>query len=161
MRSTGTHIPFTVLAATLCPSLPMAELGMGHYSTPIFNALARLGRRVLSYETNETWLKVFQPLAHPNHQMLLVKDGWENERLEQKWGFVLVDMEPPEARAPVIRRLSDWAQVLVLHDTQDPIYGYAPIWPLFKYRADYTFWPTTTAVVSNAIDVRKFFPGPE
>jgi hypothetical protein len=153
MKSTGTHIPFTVWAASLFPHLPIAELGMGQYSTPLLNAFARAGRRVFSYETHQDWLKVFLPLLHPNHQMLLVLNGWENVSLDKDWGMVLVDQEPAEARVPVIRRLAHQAKVLVIHDTQDQGYAYANIWPLFKYRADYTFWPTTTAVVSNSYDV--------
>lgn len=134
---------------------PIAELGAGWFSTPLLHWMcAKTERRLVSYETSPNFAEKAEAFREPWHEIRWVP-SWDYADLEQPWGLAFVDHKPGIRRKEDIRRLADWAQAIVAHDTcgrTDKDYRYSEIWHLFKWRADYQVRPKTT-VVSNFVDV--------
>jgi len=129
------------------------ELGMGWYSTPILNWLCGVaGRQLFSYDDVSEWTAPVRRHRKDYHRVAMI-ENWETVPIEVPWGLALVDHSPAERRGIEIRRLANWAEYIVIHDTQVDksygLYGYDAIWPLFKYRYDYTRLLPQTTVVSN------------
>jgi predicted SPOUT superfamily RNA methylase MTH1 len=103
-----------------------------------------------------------------NHEFIYVpvyEDDWEkNPKPElwdnvgnQTWGVVFVDHRPGERRTVDIKRFSNKSDIIVVHDTEYIGYGYESVFSDFKYRFDYKRYNTYTTLVSNSVDVSKFF----
>lgn len=129
------------------------ELGMGWYSTSLLKWLCGVaGRELFSYDDVTEWTLPGRHRQPAYHHVICVSD-WEAAPIEVPWGLAFVDHAPPERRAVEVQRLAPWAEYIVIHDTQlDKAsfqYGYDAIWPLFKYRYDYTRLSPQTTIVSN------------
>lgn len=165
----GTHmIPLTV--AVLNTSGPVLELGCGDYSTPLLHALcANESRTLISADTDKKWLSLFKDLESKWHRFVYVpvyQDDWEKNPNPQKWSdigndthwsVVLIDHRPGERRIVDIIRLRDHVDVFVVHDTQQPTYGYDAVFKTFKYKYTYMRYATTTTLLSDTIDVAAIF----
>ena len=84
------------------------------------------------------------------HKVFLVKD-WDKIDIEKPWDVAFIDHEA-ERRRIEIRRLANYAKYIIVHDTQpqsEHEYQYKDIYPLFKYRRDFTFSRAWTSVLSN------------
>jgi len=156
----ASHIPVLVRAFTLSKG-DVLELGTGYFSTLVLRWLSELsGRKVYSYESRDHWFNRATKNygGRPNHEIILTKN-YDDAKIERPWGMAFVDHGPNDRRIIEIERLKDWADFIVIHDTNedaDKSYHYSKIWPLFKYRVDVNhFWPPTS-VVSNKVDVTKF-----
>jgi len=149
MDTKSTHLP--ILASSVArTSGPVLELGCGDYSTPLLHHLCN-GRPLVSLEHDPVWLSRYKDLETPWHKIQLVLD-WAAAKVidETKWGVAFVDHAPAQQRVHEIRRLKNQAELIVIHDTEDPggTYNYASVLPEFKYRYDCKRWPTWTSVVS-------------
>ena len=74
-----------------------------------------------------------------------------------QWSVILIDHRDEE-RADTAIALKDTAQFIVLHDANpehEKYYGYDRVYPHFKYRHDWTFSKSFTAVVSNLDDLSR------
>lgn len=147
MDPTSTHFP--ILAACVArTSGPVIELGCGDYSTPMLHLLCK-NRLLVSVESDASWLARYEDLKSPNHELSLVRDWSSASRIEERtWDVALVDHAPGERRVPEIRRLMHRAKFIVVHDTEDPGYGYETVLPEFRYRYDYKRLRPWTTVVS-------------
>lgn len=135
------------------------EMGMGHFSTPVLKWLCEMsGRTLYSYESKIDWYeKVAQEEAKPFHRVIFCSD-WASADIERHWGLAFIDHSPMRKRYVDIKRLASHADILVIHDTQpesDQVYNYSTVFPLFKYRLDFTKFTPWTSAVSNSIDVSK------
>jgi hypothetical protein len=77
---------------------------------------------------------------------------WLQAPIEQPWDVVLVDHSPDFQRVFEIRRLAQLAKYLVIHDANgrdEKHYHYSEIFPLFRYRYDFTALEPHTVVLSN------------
>lgn len=153
----SSHIPVLIRALEITDG-PVLELGIGYGSTPLLHALCfEKNRPLVSYEHRGEWVKTFQKYIDAGHEIIAVTD-WDDIDLGRlKWSVALVDHAPAERRVEEIRRLCDLnVEFIIVHDTQ-PIaedeYRYSQIYPLFKYRWDYTKLGCHVAVLSN---VREF-----
>ena len=157
----GSHLaPLTT--AVLNTEGPILELGAGDTSTPLLHALCMPGRRrLVTVDTNRGWLGRYADLQTDWHRLVHASA----ERLEdvmataERWGVVLVDHQPLERRAADILHLRSRAQVLVVHDVEDPAYEYKRALSQFRYTYTYNRFIPWTAVVSDDVDVRAWFPG--
>jgi hypothetical protein len=150
----ATHAP--ILAQALMQTDgPVFEFGAGWGSTPLLHALCRW-RKLTTYETNVEWLQKFLPLKNTYHELLPMHD-WQkfmDENPNLRMSLALVDCQPGEMRAPLIRWLRDKCTYVVVHDTETDYatgadYKYEPEFKLYKYRADYRFMRPYTTVVSD------------
>lgn len=159
----GTHItPLTT--AVLATYGPVFEMGSGDFSTPLLHSICkRMNREMLTADTDKDWLLNFKDLASPEHKFIYVpvyelKDPslWGKVG-NQKWSVVFIDHRPGERRALDILRFKELAEIIVVHDTENPGYQYENSFKEFKYRYDYLRYSVRTTLVSNFIDVSKLF----
>lgn len=139
---------------------PVLELGMGISSTPLLHMLCfDRDRLLVSYEHDQQYANMFRKYRSEAHKFKLVKNWDEVDTKEHKWSVVLVDHKPDERRVVEIQRFA-WVDYLVVHDSEpnnNHIFGYDKIFPLFKYRYDYTKARTHTTVLSNTKDLKEFY----
>ncbi|MGE0206433.1 MAG: hypothetical protein AB7R69_01140 [Candidatus Babeliales bacterium] len=165
----GTHMAplMTVVANTKGPIL---ELGSGDYSTPLLHAVCSVTKRfLLTTDTDKRWLSLFIDLARDWHHFSYIpvfEDDWaKNPKPElwdavgtdRYWSVVFVDHRPGDRRRVDIERLRHNADIFVVHDTEEPAYGYEPVLATFKYRYTYLRYAIQTTIVSDTIDIRTFF----
>ncbi len=154
----GSHIPILIKCLELSEG-PVLELGMGASSTILLHSLCFAQDRLLvSYENDGRFIEQFKNFQTPTHQIHFVED-WAKIDIDKPWAVALVDHKPALQRKEEIKRLTDTLFVVV-HDTQeraDEHYGYEEIYPLFKYRYDYTKFENQTTVLSNKDELKNIF----
>lgn len=153
-----THLPLLVRAFEQSEG-DVLELGTGYFSTLVLRWLAEMsGRMLYSYESRTFWYKRAIEKAKPFHIVKYV-ENFDEADIEKPWGLVFIDHGPNNRRVTEIKRLADWAQYMVIHDTDpetDNQYHYSQIWDLFKYRYDFTKYKPSTSVVSNFNSLVRF-----
>lgn len=155
----ATHIPMLVRTFELSKG-DVLELGTGYFSTTLLRWLCQMaGRTLYSYESSNFWYQRAIKRPVPFHKVIKVSYDWSEAKIERPWGMAFIDHFPDERRWVEIKRLANWAEYLVIHDSnlsEIKHYGYEKIWDLFKYRYDYTKLNPNTAVVSNFHDLKEF-----
>lgn len=167
--SVGTHMA-ALTAAVINTDGPVLEMGSGDYSTPLLHALCAKNKRfLLTTDTDKKWLNYFRDLENDWHSFEYVpvyEDDWmvnpkpalwDNVAKDMHWSVVLIDHRPGERRIEDIKRLRKNADIFVVHDTEEPSYGYGPILSTFKYVYIDVRYTTQTTVVSDTIDITQFF----
>lgn len=158
--ATHTAPLLTIVANTKGPIL---EMGCGDFSTPVLHAICSSSKRFLcSAEGNKSWLNFFTDLEKEWHHFYYVSsfNGWDKIGNGIRWSVVFIDHAPAKRRVMDIKRLRKNTDIFVVHDTQDSVeisYGYKPVLSSFKYKYVYKRYKVTTTVVSDVIDVKKFF----
>ena len=165
----GTHM-IPLITVVVNTSGPILELGCGDFSTPLLHALcSKTKRYILSTETSYSWLKLFMDLQTDWHEFLHVSvyeddwqlnprpELWDNIGNQKHWSVVLVDHRPGERRVIDIMRLRKNTDIFVVHDTEQLSYGYESVLKSFKYRYIYDRYQTQTTIVSDVIDITKFY----
>lgn len=143
---------------------PVAELGMGKGSSRQLHALCeKLNRILVSFESNMEWAAKYTDLSSLRHTIEGAYAGWSEaifsmeqlvhlrnipfDRPVERFGAILVDHAPGEHRPTACLQLARLADVLVVHDTENPDYGWAKVLDAFPYRRDFKgLRPYTTAV---------------
>lgn len=161
----GTHI-HPLITAVMNTTGDVLEMGCGDFSTPLLHSICKIqNRKVVSTDTDKQWLSLFMDLHSMNHTFQYVPvyetnipDHHQWDRVgNQKWGVVFIDHRPGERRAIDIVRFKNDADIIVVHDTENPGYGYESAFKYFKYRYDYKRYNVWTTLVSNKINVEKLF----
>ena len=165
----GTH-PTPLLTAALSTTGDVLELGCGDFSTPMLDTVISKmpGRRLFTAEGDMKWLQQFKNLESPWHIMKNVPAFQMSASpkkplpkwMKREWGLVFVDQAPGERRRRDIKRLRKLARVFVVHDTSqfvEHIYKLEDTLSSFKYRYTYPRYLRTTTIVSDHVDVRKWF----
>lgn len=157
----ATHIPMLLRALEISDG-PVLELGMGNMSTPLMHIMCEATNRYLtSYDSDGRFIDMFSRFRSPTHEIELVE--WEGLLLPDNWSVVLVDQKPAAARKESVKQLLN-SDYLILHDSQEraeEYYNYEEVYPLFKYRYDYTKFANQTTVLSNKHDVQNLFHYPQ
>ena len=169
----GTHIPLLAAVVSMAPPGPILELGAGHFSTPLLNALGRAqGRKVVTMDADIEWINHFADfdLANDDHIFIHVTDmwrGWEAE-MEQlytemetqngrAWAVALVDQTPPQTRVDTIKYLRGKAEFIVVHDSCNSFFaGVDETLSYFEYQQTYGLMTPPTTVVSDTRPIPKF-----
>lgn len=157
--SIATHIPLLVRTFVASEG-DVLELGVGLYSTPILRWLCEMsGRTLYSYERSQRWYQHAIQNPAPCHKVFLVTE-WAKADIDRHWGMAFIDHDQGKLRHLDIKRLANLAEYIVIHDTNpeyDREYRFSRIWPLFKYKYDFTKYTTDwTTVVSNFHNLEKF-----
>lgn len=139
------------------------ELGAGVFSTPILHWLCERQRRsLLTIENSRGWYNFTRTyLRTPLHTFIHVQH-WDDAKsaIEKEWDVVLVDHSPSDRRVVEIRLLANLAKYLVVHDSEpgkERDYHYSQIYPLFKYKFDFTLADHQTVVLSNFFTLADFW----
>ena len=147
----ASHIPVLTRIVDLSEG-HILELGVG-FSTMVLDMMCKLTKRpIVSYDNDPEWLKQNLKYKSDFHQILFAED-WDNIEINDiHWSVVLIDHRPALRRKIEAERLKDNADYIILHDSEpenDKYYKYSDIYPLFKYRFDYTKCKPFTTVLSN------------
>ena len=115
----ASHIPVTARMLTDClelwPDLPVLELGCGHYSTPMIEAMCWKRAPVHVYAADAEWLQKFSDHRYPNRRVLL--EDWNGFELQEDYSFCLLDNEELVVdRAKRLDYLLDRCRIVVMHD---------------------------------------------
>jgi hypothetical protein len=155
----ATHLPALMRALALSDG-PVLELGMGLFSTPYLHyACALAGRYLASYENDGGWASIFSTYHTGEHDIFVTND-WDTTRIDREWDVALVDHSPSERRVHDIRRLAKWTRYIIAHDSNgrwEKHYHYSTIYPLFRYRTDWTGDGRHAVVLSNFVDLGDFW----
>lgn len=147
----GTHIPILIKCLERISNGSVLELGLGISSTPILHALCEdQNNYLMSLDNDSTFTEMFKKYRTDRHVIGFV-ENWD-QREYGTWDMVLVDLKPDERRKEQIRKLKDLVQFIIIHDSEpehNDLYHYDEIYPLFKYRFDYTKTKVHTTVLSN------------
>jgi len=157
----GTHLPCLIKAMEKT-SGDVLELGTGIFSTPYLRYVCMLtGRKLVSYENYKDWynflLKYYKP--NENHEINFI-DEYKNANVDTTWDVALIDQTPDSSRSEEIVRLKDRVKYIVIHDanpSNDKVTHYSKIYPLFKYRTDWTGDNNRATVLSNLVDLTDFW----
>ena len=138
---------------------PVLEMGVGLFSTPVMHWLCLESRRELvSYENDPEYFHLVSKFQSPSHKIILL-DDWDQAEIDSiHWGAVLIDHGPAERRVVDIKRLTNNAEFIVVHDTEESLnhlHHYDQVFPSFKYRYDYKRRRPYTTVLSNFRDFRE------
>ena len=148
----GTHIPLLAAALSIARDGPVLELGSGWSSTLLLNQMCQASSRLLqTVDSNAGWLAQFESLRSSRHELVFAPD-WDvavEKAAQTEWAVILIDHAPAERRIIDIERLAHKTEFMVIHDTEDPLYGYEPALAKFKYRYDYKQMVPHTSVFSN------------
>lgn len=147
-----THRP-VLCEAVVRTEGPILELGVGEGSTPALHAVSVAGaRRVFSFDHDAAWIDRFRTLRTEHHFLAHVA-SWDDCPIESAfWSVVLVDHAPAVRRIVDLHRLAYRAAFVVVHDTEDPQYGYEQVMGKFAHRFDYRRHQQWTTVLSNYVD---------
>lgn len=157
----ATHLP-ALMRAVERTTGPVLELGMGVFSTPYLHYKCLLQNRyLLSVDNDASWVDMFLDASyyHARHNINTCQD-WDQAIIEEAWDVALIDHSPGSRRVIDIKRLANSARYIVLHDTNaryEREYGYSAIYPLFRYRTDWTGDGRHAAVLSNFVDLGDFW----
>ncbi len=155
----GSHLPVITKLMDIT-SGPVLELGVGLYSTPYLHYECFTSKRELkSYESDAQWVRFFRDCRNDYHEVHHI-ENWDNLEINQFWDVVLIDHNPENRRKEEAKRLANNAQYIILHDSDtetDDLYGYSEIYPLFKYRYDFTYCVPNTTVLSNFVDLSNLW----
>lgn len=147
----GTHIPILIEIMNHSKS-DVLELGTGWYSTPILHWMCGdKNRKLVSYENNIEYFNIFKDAKTEWHTIIFT-DSWNKIKIDIPWDVVFIDFRPKGERWKIAKALSKNAKFIILHDSQpefDKYYHYTTIYPLFKYKFDYTKFTPYTTVLSN------------
>lgn len=154
-KETSTHNPLLIKMVQMSTG-DVCELGSGLFSTPLLHWLCR-GRRLVTYENDLEYYEFAKKFVSKSHRIHLVK-SFDEVDTKRRWGVVLIDHSPEDhsRRGIDAIRLKDCADYIILHDTEpeeETKYGYDKVWPLFKYRHDWTGVKPFTTVISNFKDL--------
>jgi len=126
------------------------ELGAGNYSTPILHEICEAQRRTLkTYDNNAEWLNRFKLLESDTHKLNLIA-SWDDFALSQPHGLAFVDhadIPTNHARWLQCVKLIPTTGVIVIHDTEDSLYGYDKLIDLVDVIDEDTRFQTHTRVI--------------
>jgi predicted O-methyltransferase YrrM len=143
------------------------ELGPGVFSTPYLHWMCKRQKRsLMTIENNEMWFNFVRKYYQSSrgtphrHRFIFAKDWDDIEQYIMKpWDIVLIDHSPSERRVEEIKKLANLAKYIIIHDAddrQERNYHYSTIFPLFKYRYNFTDVEPATTVLSNLVDLSDF-----
>ncbi len=135
----------------------VVELGSGFYSTNIINLYANLKKvKCLSYESFGDYAMFLN--EHNNYFDINYIKSYDDIDIRHNVDLLFIDHGPVERRKVDIRKYSTYTNIkmMLIHDTEDAVYGYDSIWNLFKYTYHFKEYFPYTSLVSNCIDVAEF-----
>jgi predicted O-methyltransferase YrrM len=132
---------------------PVIELGAGNYSTPILHEIAGAqGRHLTTVDHNPDWLNRFKIFENDVHTLTLLA-SWDDFKPSGAYGFAFVDhADPPgHPRWLQVQKLLPVAGLILIHDTEDDLYGYSKLMDLIDVIDEDTTFRTHTRVIRRKL----------
>lgn len=135
---------------------PVLELGAGFFSTPLLHWLcAEQSRELVTFEDQQEPYDFAKQFNTDTHEVNFVTD-WDKVNFKKNnWDVAFID-HGWQRRVKDILRLKNRAKYIVIHDTEEKVYGYDKIWSKFKHIYHWNFDLPYTSVVSNLSDLKIF-----
>lgn len=152
------YIPLLIRALAEVPG-DVLEMGTGVVSSQVLHWMCLdQDRQLVSYENNDYYYQIAKKCEADFHQIIFV-ENWDDAEIDRQWGIALIDHAPAGRRWIDIARLANYAQVVLIHDSQGRSkkhYHYDEILSMFQYR--HVWWKALpyTTILSNFIDVSKW-----
>lgn len=150
----GSHLPLLMKIMPMT-SGSVLELGIGFFSTPVLHWLCyEKKRELISYDDDIHYIRLFRQFNSDYHKILMVED-WDKIPIEMPWDVALVDHQDKRRKFEV-KRLANYAKYVIVHDTNpggDYWFKFSEVFPLYKYRYDYTSVRNHVSVLSNFVDL--------
>ncbi|MCP3683517.1 MAG: hypothetical protein GY861_12590 [bacterium] len=133
---------------------PVLELGCGDGSTLLLHSMCGVaGRKLISFESNETWMNEFASLRRDWHEIRLVDKWLGLPEYKLNWGLVFVDHPIARFRGRTIDKYNN-ADIIVAHDShRECNCRYTARFEKYKYRYDYKKLKPWTTAISNKINL--------
>jgi hypothetical protein len=151
----GSHL-YVLMKALSKTSGPILEVGSGLFSTPyLYYACLESKRPVYCLESNPEYYERNKQFESDWYHIKFV-ENWDKEDFKcptgDRWSVVLMDQDPGSRRRKDAPKVLD-AELILFHDSQSiREYGYNSIFPLFKFRRDFTEVLPWTTICSNVTD---------
>jgi hypothetical protein len=142
------HRPLLYKSICMIPG-SVYEMGCGDGSTKLLQDYCT-ARTFISIETNKDWATKYK-------NVVVVHDYLDIAYPKEKLAVLFIDCAPAEKRPQLLHEWRNWANVILVHDTEsvsEYVYGIQEILSTFKYRLNYEpeGLPHTTAV-SDTINI--------
>lgn len=157
----STHLP-VLMEVMKRTTGDVLELGPGVFSTPVLHWLCQEQKRnLLTIESDKKWLRFCMKYYRTPYHKFMYVDDWAKSKdaINKEWDVALIDLSPDSERTVAVRRLANLAKYIIIHDAddfQEKHYHYSTIYPLFKYRYNFTEVEPATTVLSNFVDLERF-----
>lgn len=146
----GSHLPVLMKIFSITDG-PIVEYGGGLNSTVYLHwACLPTERKLLTLESDWQNHKLLRKFRTSWHECQFVKD-WNKAITEDKYSIVFIDHNPACQRHVDAKKFLN-SEYIILHDSEpekNEIYYYDRIYPLFKYKLDYTKSYPNTTILSN------------
>jgi len=158
MDAFSTHQPVVIHLLNTINQGDVLEFGMGWYSTPIMHLICGLqGRTLLSVDTDKEWADKFEAYKAPWHKVALTGQvpllSGTHPMFDHHYSVAFVDAAPAEIRQPVIVKLKDIADYIIVHDSECTFQGrenvYKYDFSMFKHVMHFKPMNPATSVLSN------------
>lgn len=170
MDAFSTHQPVVIHLLNTIQEGDVLEFGMGWHSTPIMHMLCGIqGRTLLSVDTDIEWFNKFTSYQAPWHKMTNTGQvpllSGAHPMFDHHYSIAFVDAAPAEIRQPVIERLKDIADYIIVHDSECVFQGRVNVYKydfsMFKHVLHFRPMNPATSVLSNLdeipIEVKRIF----
>ena len=150
------HQPVLIHILNTITKGDVLEIGVGHYSTPIFHLICgKQERNLLSIETDINWASTFFPYIRSGHKVRHIERDelikLKDPLFDKKYSIVFVDGPVAHDRQLFIKRVN--ADYIIVHDTQSVVTGidddYCYDFSTFKHIHHFTSCTPMTSVLSN------------
>lgn len=154
-----THYPIILGVLNHLQPLTIVECGSGNYSGQAFSCYLAGNRNAtcLSLDNNKQWIEGLDWQRSDRHWFKLVED-WDMYKLfsDKYLDCVFIDVDPEEARIPLLEYWRNNAKVVIHHDSQYPS-RYGDIWKKYNYVIHDKRLPMNTSACSMDYDVTEWF----
>jgi len=162
MDAFSTHQPILIHVLNTITDGDVLEFGMGWNSTPLMHLLCGIqGRNLFSVDTDPEWYDKFIKYASPWHYLNLsvqgpIYDG-THFMFEKKFRIAFIDAAPAEIRQPVIERMKDMVDYIIVHDSECTFQGRVNVYrydfSMFKHVLHFKPMNPATSVLSNLDEI--------
>lgn len=147
------------------PECTGIEFGMGDYSTPLLHHLC--GIKLLSIESDFTWLSRFTRYEDNNHKIMHIpENAWYStlKDMDLKCDFAFVDSTSGQSRVEVLPLLMDKATIVCVHDQENVFDNPSACYPgqidtvmAYKYHKIFrsVSCQVVTVLLSNFVDFQE------
>lgn len=162
MDAFSTHQPVVIHMLNTIIEGDVLEFGMGWNSTPLMHLICGLqGRNLLSIDTDPDWFKKFTNFESPWHHVEVVAQGpiydGSHDMFKRRYAIAFVDAAPAQIRQPVIERIKDVADYVIVHDSECTFQGrqnvYAYDFSMYKHVLHFRPMNPATSVLSNLDEI--------
>ncbi len=162
MDAFSTHQPVLIHTLNTIVEGDVLEFGTGWNSTPLMHLICGLqGRNLLSIDTDPDWFKKFTNFESPWHHLQLSAQGpiynGTHSMFNKRYTIAFIDAAPAEIRQPVIERIKDIADYVIVHDSECTFQGRVNVYrydfSMYKHVLHFRPMNPATSLLSNLDEI--------